>query len=97
MHVYLATFGGQSVTQQNKNKLAEKYGFRSGDKLRNEFTRFKNGDNRINISTTNKRAANEHLQRFKNILPLLENENSLAYEQAKIDLESLEDIYNKHY
>lgn len=97
MHVYLAMFGGQPVTQQNKNELALKYQFKTGDKLRNEFTKFQDEDNRMGLNTTNKRAANEHLKRFRTILPLLEKENKQAYEKVKVDLETLKNKYNKHY
>jgi hypothetical protein len=97
MHVYLAMFNGQPITQQNKNQLAEKYGYGSGTQLRNEFTKYQAENERLDLSSTNKKSANAHLQRFKDILPLLENENLEAYKKAKSDFAELEKKYNKHY
>lgn len=97
MHVYLAMFKGKPVTQQNKDELAEKYKFKNGTQLRNEFTKFQNEDKRMDLNSTSKKAANDHLQRFRDILPLLENENIQAYSQAKEDLETLEKEYEKYH
>ena len=97
MHVYLALYLGQAVTPQNKNVLAKKYGYNSGNQLRNNFTFYQNEDKLLDLNTTNRRSANTHLKRFKDILPLLEKENKAAYEKAKNDLEILEKIYTKHY
>jgi hypothetical protein len=68
MHVYLSMFNGQGVTQQNKNALATKYGYTSGDRLRNDFTKYQNEGKRLDLSTTNKKSADTHLERFKKIL-----------------------------
>src|SRR4051812_29000111 len=83
MHVYLAMFGGQAVTQQNKNDLVKRYGYSSGEQLRNDFTAFQNEDKRRELNTTNKRSANTHVERYKHILPLLEKQNQEAFEAAK--------------
>lgn len=96
MHVYLAMFGGQAVSPQNKNELAKKYGHNSGAYLRNKFTLFQNEDKRLDISTSNRRSANEHLNRFRDILPHL-SDNPKAYQKAKEDLAFLEKEYRKHH
>lgn len=92
MHVYLAMYGGQAVTQQNKNQLARKYGYNSGDQLRNDFTLYQNEDKRMDISTTNKRSANTHLKRLEDILPLLQKENTDAFDKAHADYLELKKI-----
>lgn len=97
MHVYLALSNGKAVTQQNKHKLAKRYGLKNGDQLRNEFTKYQNDAKRLDLNTSNKKSADTHLKRFKTILPLLEAENSAAYEKAKEDLKQLEILYNKHH
>lgn len=97
MHVYLDMFNGQAVTQQNKDELAKKYGYTSGLKLRNEFVKYKDEDKRVNLNTENKKAAKEHLERFKMILPKLKEENSEAFQKANEDFKELEKKYNKHY
>jgi len=97
MHVYLSMFNGQAITQQNKKELAKKYGYNSGDQLRNEFTKYQNEDKRLDLSINNKKSANTHLERFKSVLPLLKDENSNAYNKAREDLQKLEYLYNKHY
>lgn len=96
-HVYLSMFGGKPVTEQNKTLLAKNYGYKSGTQLRNQFVKYKNDDNRLKINTSNKRAANDHIDRFKAILPLLEKENYEAYQRAKKDLQDLETVYYKHH
>ena len=96
MHVYLAMFGGQAVSPQNKNDLAKKYGHNSGNQLRNDFTKFQNEDKRLDINPSNKKSANIHLTRFKDILPLIKA-NPKAYEKAKADLQFLEKEYRKHH
>jgi hypothetical protein len=90
-------FNGQGVTQQNKDSLAQKYGYKSGDQLRNEFTKYQNEDNRLDLHPKSKRAATTHLARFEVILPLLEKENKKAYEKAKQDLRKLEITYHKYH
>jgi hypothetical protein len=97
MHVYLAMFKGQAVTQQNKKELVKKYGYNSGDQLRNDFTLYQNDEKRLDLNTTNKRAADTHLKRFKDILPLLENLNKSAFEKAIQDYNELQKTYNKHH
>lgn len=97
MHVYLSMFGGKAITQQNKDAIALKYGFKNGTQLRNNFTKFQKEDKRKDLHTTNKKAANEHLQRFKDILPLLKSENIEAYNFAVNEFSGLEKIYNIHY
>lgn len=96
-HVYLAMFNGQAVTQQNKKELALKYGYNSGDQLRNDFTKYQDESKRLDLNSSNKKSANTHLKRFRDILPLLEKENSAAFERVKRDLLTLESIYNKYY
>lgn len=97
MHVYLAMFQGQAVTQQNKTELAIKYGYTSGEQLRNDFTFYQNEDKRMDINLKNKRSAQTHLNRFELILPLLKKQNLLAFQKAKEDFEVLKKEYNKHY
>lgn len=97
MHVYLAMYGGQAVTQQNKNELVKQYGYTSGKQLRNEYTCYQNEDKRLDLNTTNKRSAKTHLERYNDILPLLESQNKQAFEAAKIDFENLNNKYNKYY
>jgi hypothetical protein len=97
LHVYLVMFNGQPVTQQNKNELAKTYGYSSGDRLRNDFTKYQNEDKRLDLKTDNKRAADAHIKRFKDILPLLANFNPKAFEKAKDDLGKLEETYKKYY
>lgn len=97
MHVYLAMYGGQAITQQNKNELAKTYGYNSGEQLRNDYTLHQNEDKRLDLHTTNKRSANTHLKRFKDILPLLEGVNKQAFNKANEDFQSLQKTYNKHY
>ncbi|MFN9938043.1 MAG: hypothetical protein ACK56I_01085, partial [bacterium] len=63
MHVYLSMYDGQPVTQQNKKELASKYGYNSGEQLRNDFTKYQNEDTRLGINTGNKRSADTHLKR----------------------------------
>jgi hypothetical protein len=97
MHVYLSMFNGQAVTQQNKKELAKKYGYNSGDQLRNDFTKYQNEDKRLDLNINNKKAANAHLERIKSILSLLKSENTDAYNKANEDLQKLEKIYNKYH
>lgn len=97
MHVYLAMFNGQPVTQQNKNILAKEYCYKSGDQLRNDFTLYQYEDKRLELNTGNKRSANTHLKRFEDILPLLKSQNTQAYEKANKDYLELKNKYNKYY
>jgi hypothetical protein len=97
MHVYLTMYGGQAVTQQNKKDLVKKYGYSSGEQLRNDFTYYQNEDKRLELNSTNKRSANTHLERYRNILPLLETQNLEAFEAATKDFDKLEKEYNKYY
>ncbi len=97
VHVYLAMFGGQAVTQQNKNELVKRYGYSSGEQLRNDFTCYQNEDKRRELNTTNKRSANTHLELYNKILPLLEKQNKQAFEEANKDFEHLQNEYKKYY
>lgn len=97
MHVYLAMFQGQGVTQQNKTELAKQYGYKSGEQLRNDFTYYQNEDKRLDINLKNKRSAKTHLNRFEIILPLLEKQNLHAFQMAKKEFKLLEKEYNKYY
>lgn len=97
MHVYLAKFGGQPVTQQNKNDLVKKYGYSSGDKLRNDFVYYEKEENRLLINITNRRAADTHIEQFQNALKLLESTDHRAFLTAKTDLETLKKEYDRYY
>ncbi len=97
MHVYLSQFGGQPVTQQNKNELVTQYGYASGEQLRNNFTFYQNEDKRLELNTSNKRSADTHLQRYSSILPLLEQQNIEAFKAATKDLELLQNKYKKYH
>ena len=97
MHVYLFMFKGQPITQQNKNELAKKYGYNNGDQLRNDFTKFRDENKRLDLSTTNKLSANTHIQRLRTILPILQKVNLQAFQKASDDLGKLENEYKKHY
>lgn len=97
MHVYLAKFGGQAITQQNKFELAKKYGYTSGEQLRNDYIHFQNDNNRIDLNTNNKRSANAHIERFEKILPLLKMANQSAYDSVQKDLEKIKKKYDQHF
>lgn len=98
MHVYMAMVGGQAVTQQNKNELVKKYGHSSGDNLRNEFTKYQDEDKRLDINTNNKRSAKTAIERLREVIQLLENNNNFqALEIAKKDFQFINKQYNNHY
>jgi hypothetical protein len=97
MHVYLSMYDGQPVTQQNKKELASKYGYNSGEQLRNDFTKYQNEDTRLGINTGNRRSADTHLKRFEDILPLLQSQNTMAFDKASQDYLTLKEKYSKYY
>jgi hypothetical protein len=100
LHIYLAKFGGQAITQQNKQVIAAKYGYNadnSGTRLYNEYNKYKQDSQRTLLSTTNKRSAKEHLKRFECILPILKSENDKAFHEAEKDLKELLRLYEKYF
>jgi len=100
MYVYLAKHGGQSISKQNMGKIAKEYGFtsiNSGTDLRNNFLKYKQDSNRLNVNTENKKSAREHLRRFELILPILEKQNHTAFEEANNDFKKVNELYEKHF
>ncbi len=97
LHAYLALAKGQAVTKQNQEDLALKYGFQSGQKLRNEFLKYSREDRRLDLSISNKRSAQTHLERFKSILSMLRQINQQAYELASNDMAHLEKLFSKYF
>lgn len=77
--------------------MAVKYGYKNGTQLRNEFTSYRDADKRLTLSQDNKKSAKAHLQRYKDILPLLKDTNTAAFDMANADLAKLEKDYNKRY
>jgi hypothetical protein len=100
LHVYLSKNGGRAITKQNQNVIAKEYGLHadsSGKHLYVSFQKYKQDSERLNIHTSNKKAAKEHIKRFEAILPMLENQSTKAFTNAKKDLEQLISTYERHY
>lgn len=100
LHIYLSKAGGQSVTKQNQDYLAAGYGLTSktsGTHVYIGFKKYLQDSERLNINTSNKRSASEHLRRFNTIIPILESLIPTAAAMASKDLDTLQKLYDKHF
>lgn len=62
----------KSITRKNANNIAQKYGYRSGEKLFQNYTRFSSRQNRIAPETTHKKSINK-LSLIENVILLIKN------------------------
>lgn len=96
-YAYLSDVGKDSITQENRSEIAEKYGYKSGINLRNTFLKYLKRKSRIDISTTSKKSASSHLASMLRIQkPLLEVSKE-AYELAVEDYEKTQAVFAKHF
>lgn len=90
MHVYLAEYERQPVTENNKIRLAGEYGGKrktSGKQLKDEF------DKANKIRTDELRTDRQmkiHLQRLQSILPMLQLKSAKAYQAVEKDIAALQ-------
>jgi hypothetical protein len=95
-HVYLEKTGGQGITETNKKKLGDKYGW-SSDKLRNEFRYYQDESNRLTLRIDNKKSASAHIRNFEKAVKILQTQSQVAFEMANNDLFTLNKQFIKHH
>jgi hypothetical protein len=96
-YAYLNDVGKGSITKENRNEIAEKYGHKSGINLRNIFLRYLKRKSRIDINTTNRKSASSHLASMLRVQkPLLEVSQE-AYKLAIEDYEEAQAVFDKYF
>lgn len=97
MHAYLNMYGDKAVSRANKDAIAYSYGYTSGDYLQDKFSFYLNENNRLHTHLNNLSAANAHIKRYNQILPVLKSKNTEAYNKAKTDLDLFQNNYKEKF
>lgn len=82
-------YEGLTITKNNQNEIAEYYGYKSGQSLKDEYDELLKVENRITNRNT-QRKIKFSIDRIKNILPILSKSAKI---EAEKDLDKLE--YNR--
>ncbi|WP_212000332.1 hypothetical protein [Chitinophaga sp. HK235] len=100
LHVYWSKVGGRPITKLNQDELAATYHLTaatSGRHLYLTFCKYFKDSERVNINTSNKKSASEHLRRFERIIPILKIQAPTAAILAQREFDELSKKYDKYF
>lgn len=77
---------GDSINSGNKDEVANKYGHKSGHRLYQYFNKYNNPRQRIGFDVdTDKVKIKNQIERYKNIIPLIEDKKVKSQTQEELD------------